>query len=211
MGALQQILAAYGATASVAQGWNPADKHADISISGTGDVVASRSTASAGNWRGIRGVTQLGGTNTKRYFEIGITTYADNNIICGVATTGSILTGLGAGLYGVNNWSTTTRFVNNGGGFGSMTFTAHPWTASERIMVAYDSSTGNLWFGLENEWDTGDPATGSSPTVTLAANTVLCPGAWLYSDGASVPAVQYYGAAGSNSWSPPAGFSLWEA
>lgn len=215
MGSSQQaLIASSGAAAAAAQGWNPADKHADISVSGAGDVIATRSTASAGNWRGIRGVTQRGATNTKRYFEIPISVYADNNIIAGVATTTSILTGLGTGLYGINNWSTTTRWVNDGGGFGAMSLTAHPWaTVGERIMIAVDFRAGgvDIWAGLENEWDTGDPATGSSPIATLAAGTILCPGAWLYSDGATVPAVEYCGATGTNSWAAPAGFLLWEA
>lgn len=195
-----------------AAGWNPADVHSDITLSGTDNVIATRTVAAgAGNWRGVRGATQRGASNTKRYLEIGINTYADNYVVAGVATLASALTGLGAGLYGVNNWSSQTRFVNNGGGFGGMTLTASPWLAGERVMVAYDSATGNLWFGLENEWDTGDPGTGASPLVTLTANTVLCPAAWLHSDGASAPVVQYYGATGTNSWSPPSGFSMWEA
>jgi hypothetical protein len=197
-----------------AAGWNPADVHSDITLSGTNNVRATRTTSGAGNWRGVRGATQRGASTTKRYFEVPIVAYADNNIIAGVATTGSILTGLGAGLYGVNNWSSTTRWVNNGGGFGSMTLTAHPWaTVGERVMIAVDFRAGgvDIWAGLESEWDTGDPATGSSPLATLAAGTILCPGVWLYSDGASVPAVDYCGATGTNSWSPPSGFSMWEA
>jgi hypothetical protein len=200
--------------AAAVQGWNPSDKHADITLSGTNNVIATRATSGSGNWRGVRGVTQRGSTTTKRYFEIGINVYADNNIIAGVATLASVLTGLGAGLYGVNNWSGTTRWVNNGGGFGSMSLTAHPWaTVGERIMIAVDFRAGgvDIWAGLENEWDTGDPAAGTSPLATLAAGTILCPGAWLYSDGASVPAVQYYGAPGTNLWTPPTGFTLWEA
>jgi hypothetical protein len=200
-----------GSEASGTGGWNPSDKHADITLSGTNNVIATRSTSGAGNWRGVRANTQRGSGSVKRYFEIGCSVYADNYIVGGVATTTSVLTGLGAGLYGINNWSNTTRFVNEGGGFGGMTFTGHPWVVNERIMVAYDPNTGDLWFGLQNEWDQGDPATGASPTLTLAANTVLCPGAWMYSDGAAVPAVQYYGDVGTNLYTVPSGFEMWEA
>lgn len=42
-------------------------------------------------------------------------------------------------------------------------------TTGDVLMTAYDPATGNIWYGKNGSWLTGDPATGSTPTFTLTA------------------------------------------
>ena len=49
-------------------------------------------------------------------------------------------------------------------------------TTGQIGMVAYDPTTGNLWFGAQNVWfGSGNPATGANPSYTLTAGTVVVP------------------------------------
>jgi len=60
--------------------------------------------------------------------------------------------------------------------------------AGDIFQVAYDGTTGYLWFGKNNTWynstggTTGDPSTGANPTMTLTAGTEVFPCAICYAN-----------------------------
>jgi len=58
------------------------------------------------------------------------------------------------------------------GGSDSYAFT---YTTNDVVMVAYDFSSGKVWFGKNGTWNTGDPAAGTSPAFTVSGPTVLLP------------------------------------
>ena len=47
------------------------------------------------------------------------------------------------------------------------------WTANNDVcQIAFDPANGKTWFGINNTWnDSGDPANGSNPSLTLAEGT----------------------------------------
>ena len=57
-----------------------------------------------------------------------------------------------------NNGSYSSSF--GGGG----TFGYSSWTTNDVIGVAIDFDSGKIWYAKNNTWQSGDPATGNSPT-----------------------------------------------
>jgi hypothetical protein len=45
---------------------------------------------------------------------------------------------------------------------------SYSFTTGDRIGIAFDPATGKVWFRKNGTWISGDPATGTSPTMTLA-------------------------------------------
>ena len=63
---------------------------------------------------------------------------------------------------------------------GSALFTGKTaWTTTDTFQIAIDINNGKLWFGVNDSWydsggtTTGDPAAGTNPTVTFAAETPM--------------------------------------
>jgi hypothetical protein len=78
------------------------------------------------------------------------------------------------------------------------------YTAGDRIMVAFDSATGEVWFGKNGTWN-GDPAAGTGEATTLsatAADSYHRLGATLRRSGDKVT-----GVFSSFTYPPPTGFS----
>jgi len=67
-----------------------------------------------------------------------------------------------------NDWTGTSRGTYVGGNI---------------LQIAYDSSTGKLWFGIQNSWiNGGDPADGSDPDFTTSTTPTFLPYVAIYSD-----------------------------
>lgn len=79
--------------------------------------------------------------------------------------------------------------------------------AGDILQVAYDGSTGNLWFGKNNTWynstggTTGNPSTGANPTITLTAGTEVFPCGICYAN-----AMKFTFGQRPFSYTPPTGF-----
>ena len=66
-----------------------------------------------------------------------------------------------------NNGSYSSSF--GGGG----TFGYSSWTTNDVIGVAIDFDSGKIWYAKNNSWQSGDPATGNSPTNTFTTGKTL--------------------------------------
>jgi hypothetical protein len=69
-------------------------------------------------------------------------------------------------------------------------------------MVAYDFSSGKVWFGKNGTWNTGDPSAGTNPAYTVSGQTVLLP---FFNGESSGTAIVNFGQR-PFSYTPPSGF-----
>jgi hypothetical protein len=49
------------------------------------------------------------------------------------------------------------------------------YTTNDIVMVAFDASSGKIWFGKNGTWNSGDPAAGTSPAFTASGYSYLTP------------------------------------
>jgi hypothetical protein len=130
------------------------------------------SPANAGAWRRIGGSMQLP-TTGKFYFEYicdSFSTFATFSIgvFSGNIDTGNNVIGTSATEWGYNGQSGYA--TNNNSNISSGFTTA---TTGDVLQLAYDASTGSLWFGKNNTWQgasSPNPSTGTSPTYTGVYN-----------------------------------------
>jgi len=130
------------------------------------------SPANAGAWRRIGGSMQLP-TTGKFYFEYtcdSFSTFATFSIgvFSGNIDTGNNVIGTSATEWGYNGQS---GYASNNSSNISSGFTTA--TTGDVLQLAYDASTGSLWFGKNNTWQgasSPNPSTGTSPTYTGVYN-----------------------------------------
>ena len=68
------------------------------------------------------------------------------------------------------NTGTTTNLRANSLGVNSNIGSSYTVVTGAFMQIAFDSSNGKVWFGKNNTWyNSGDPANGTNPTVTLTA------------------------------------------
>ena len=68
------------------------------------------------------------------------------------------------------NTGTTTNLRANSLGVNSNIGSAYAVSTGAFMQIAFDSATQKVWFGKDNTWyNSGDPANGTNPTVTLTA------------------------------------------
>ena len=150
---------------------NPADHHANITLT-NGNLVVTESDGSSGaTVSGRATAAGLGGRNY--YWEVKIDTMDGGDILSGVATAAAGLSsGIGADGSG---WGYSARdgHIRNGGSSLGQYATAN---AGAVIIHAWRRSEGRLWIGkLGSGWfGGGDPAANTSPTVT-GVSTVAVP------------------------------------
>jgi hypothetical protein len=185
--------------------WNSADKAANITLT-NGDLTAE--TSSSAGWGDSVRAT-LGRSSGKYYYEIYLETTSTANLHGGFAlASASNATYYGAAAqnsYSCYHFSSSIRVFFNGG------FTDYSTTASGTTYTmnfAVDFSTNSLWVGVNGDWaGTGDPATGTSATKTIAAGTYY-PGACFYISGQYAT---FRGLASSMAYTIPSGFSAWDS
>lgn len=156
-------------------------------------------------------------TNKKIYFECLLTTFAGSgyNQRFGIS---SSLTAMDAGkcAYMDWGWDPTTGKVCYTDASKGRVYTTVAASAGQVGQIALDPSTGKVWFGVNNSWfGGGDPATGTSPTVTLAAGLEYFPLLGGYGSGISEvnfgqggqAGLTYDSASGGRfKYTPPTGF-----
>lgn len=181
--------------------WNPADKHADISLSGL-NYVATRATGTS-SYRSVRATFGKNYTDNG-YFEVYISAMEVGGFqILGVATSLATLSNYvgsdanGWGYYGAEGG----KKANNG------VLTAYGANFAQGDVIGVAFKNGKLWFAKNNTWY-GDPAAETGEAFSGITGTVF-PIVSLYD--AAVPVDSVGGRFGSAffSYSPPNGFSAW--
>jgi hypothetical protein len=196
----------YGTASSVT--WNPSDKSARVTLSGA-NLIARKTSGTTSTWDMARAT--LGRSSGKHYFEIRCvrTSGADSNIIVGIANSSAALD-TAAGFPG-GNTNGYGIYVLNGNKYYNATPTAYSsaWDADTVIGVAVDFTGGKVWMANENTWGGGgDPAAGTGEAFSGISGTFF--------PAASMLNVNVYECTGrfsaaSFTYSPPSGFSAWQA
>lgn len=124
---------------------------------------------------------------------------------------GSVNIGYTAGNYGLNRSGgsgLTPGYYNNAVVTGNGAVT---WTAGDVIMMAFDTSTGNLWWGKNGTWFQGNPATATSPCGTALTSTLYAPAFGNYSGGVAGGTEQVTARVtlASLTYAPPTGYSTY--
>jgi hypothetical protein len=175
-------------------------------------------TISGGNLNSSVGATQgyMVGTigipaTGKYYFEVNPGTASGAQSSIGIQVQSSPP----SSIFGANNYTlylgygsgTANLYINNNGTSSSAN-TVTP-SATETLSVAYDAATRKLWLGYNNAWKnssgatdaSANPATGTNPTITVAAGLSLVPCHHVYSNTSSANFGQRPFA-----YTPPSGF-----
>lgn len=164
--------------------WDSATATA-VTLSG-GDLVATNTGTTSAN-QGAHVASSAGKSSGKHYFEFTATTWtAGNNVSCGVGTTASSYSNIGANattggvIYRSGNmWANGTGHV----GWGTI-------ASNDIIGVAVDIDNGSIWFkrvggGTVTNWN-------NSGTANPATNT----GGWSIPAGTYVPFCTFGGTSG---------------
>lgn len=141
--------------------WNPSDKSAEISILTPTSIMKNVSTTTFVSCR-----TDKFNNAGKWYYEFTAsnTQFTNRGGAIGLATSGVSLGSNGL-LNSPTSWvyrsmSNEGRLYNNGA------FSVVSAISTGTAMVAWDADAGNIWFGLNNSWFSGDPAAGTTPSYT---------------------------------------------
>jgi hypothetical protein len=106
----------------------------------------------------------------------------------------------------------TASLWASGGAYKAATNVTIPmgqWAASDVLQLAFDATTGNLWFGRNGTFS-GAPATGGSPAVTgISTGVTYYPAATCWSSNATHQVVLDILGVTNNNYSPPSGFTLY--
>lgn len=178
--------------------WNPADKGANIVLSG-GDLIVGR-TGSDG-WQSVRAT--IARSSGKHYFEGLVGAASGLGWQLGLASATATLadfTGSSTGFGYNGNGNTYTNGFATGRGV--------TYGPNDVISCAYDAGTGAIWFAKNGVWITGDPATGTSAAYTAGAGSVLFPTAAIYDGAAGNTWIGRFNIA-DFTYAPPSGFSAW--
>jgi SPRY domain len=186
--------------------WNPADKGADIVLSGGNLSV----TGSGGVTNAVRAT--LARSTGKFFFEFTLTNPGSSSgaAVIGFANAAASI----AAQIGTSDAS--AGLVSEGavafGATGSASFTianaiSQTWVAGDVVQVAIDLTAGKIWFGRNGTYLTGSPSAGTLPAVTFASGLVLFP-AFASSSTTLGTGTANFGATPFSSI-PPAGFRPW--
>lgn len=186
---------------SASAGWNPSDAASGFTFSN----VNRKAKSNDATQRSVRGVTAR--SSGKRYLEflmtVGLT--GSNTHFFGFANASFNLNNeLGSDTNGLSIANRGFLYFN--GYTGNRQGPPYPLAASVACAAAIDFATGNVWFAVDNVWAFGgDPAAGSSPSITGATGT-LYPAATHLFNGAETT---LYDGSADFAYSPPSGFSAW--
>lgn len=192
----------------VSSTWNASDASSSGFTLSNGNLTIQ---ATAGGWRSARGTT--GHSSGKVYVELAVSTISDgSNVMLGLADGVSFNTG---SYPGSSNYSVSVQ--PSQGGYNSTGFTLHyginaQAAAGDVWALAVDFAAGNAWMAVNNVWAaSGNPATGSLPTITfvLATTGALFPVIGL--NGASSGIWTLQPIATAQKYTPPSGFGAWDS
>lgn len=151
--------------------WNPSDKNAGVTLSGSNYIAGS-----TGGWINARGV---GWRDAGKYFlEVRMTGNIDQMV--GLARMDHSLAqyfaqsngraigvwGNGGALFKSTHFTTVNAFTTGGSSL----------SVGDYLQFAVDFDNGKIWVGLNGTYPgSGNPATGANESYTFDANMALCP------------------------------------
>ena len=137
-----------------------------------------------------------------------------------VTSSGNQMIGLADATFNATNQYLGSNGVSVGVQFAGAHYTTSGFTSlspgattpaqNDVWAIAIDFDAGKVWIAGNNGWISGNPATGASPFITIAApalGVALFPGMTFYGTGNGVWTLQ--STAASQKYAPPAGFSAW--
>ena len=138
-----------------------------LATSGTSITLSNGNlyaTYAAAGWATAESTMAMNASG-KYYFEF-TKTDTSSQMVGIMPFTGSTTSFVGNDANGYGYFSANGYLYNNAGG--SITFGA-TWTNGDVIGIAFDASTGKLWFSKNNTWQaSGDPSAGTSPAATAS-------------------------------------------
>lgn len=176
--------------------WDPANKHAQITLSG-GNKIATSANVGGGDWESVRGTQPLG---ANIYFELAYGN-AGNTVFGGIIDSaqnlaGDEFAGKSANSFG---WLGVNGFIYKGG-VQIGTVSAH---ASGDILGFAINASGRLFIAKNNVWqNSGDPVAGTGYVATLAAT--IYPGCSMLN---SPGAFSLRAATADQAYAPPTGYT----
>jgi hypothetical protein len=196
-------LSYYGLPAATTSGWSPWNKSLAISLSNS-NRTANYAAGASGNMC-VRGINAIPYTSNG-YFEVRIDGTGTEYLI-GIVTESVIA----AGAPGFGGADSCSYYAMNGAKYrnGAGAGYGATFTTGDIIGVAYKN--GKIWVSKNNAWQSGDPATDTSPMYSGIVGD--------YSAGLIYPAASLSGSTyqvtgrfktADFSYSPPSGFSAWE-
>lgn len=182
--------------------WNPSDKSADLTLSGS-NLVATRNT---GSWA-YRAARATDGKDytSDGYFEIAITAMDTGGFITlGIATSSASLSGyVGSDAYGWGYYG-----AEGGKKLNSGVLTTYGSNFAQGDVIGVAFKNGKVWFAKNNTWN-GAPASDTGEAFSGITGT-LFPMVSLYDAVAPVDVITARFRASAFSYSPPSGFSAWD-
>jgi hypothetical protein len=106
-----------------------------------------------------------------------------------------------------NSGSTSTSTVTGYSGTTSVGFANSLSTPTPTLMLAWDRGAGKIWFGFDGTWISGNPASGTSPSISGLPNTLTLYPYITTPSSASAPNV--IGFVPSSPLYLPSGFNVW--
>jgi hypothetical protein len=182
-----------GGAALPAVTWSPTDKDAEASLSNGNLTVAQVGGDGIAQGRATRGAS-----SGKVYWEIVVVAGGGETRIS-FADSSAPFTGL---------WDATAHgggYIHNSAGtrYNSADNFTYATVADGNVVgVALDASNKKIWFAVQNVWQNGDPAAGTSGLNISAISTPILPAYGLVS-GTSTAHFD----SGSFTYTPPSGFS----
>lgn len=191
----------FALASSPAVTWNPSDKSADLTLSGS-NLIATRNTGTYA-YRAVRATVGKDYTGNG-YFEVVITAMETGGyIVVGIGTSSATLSNKVG--YDANGWG--YYGAEGGKKYTSNVATAYGTSFAQGDVIGVAFKNGKVWFAKNNTWN-GAPASDTGEAFSGITGTVF-PMASLYDATAPVDAVTGRFKTTAFSYSPPSGFSPW--
>lgn len=187
--------------ASTPNTWNPSDKSAAITLSGSNLIATGGSVSD----QGVRGTE--GRASGKKYFELKYTTHAGGNAQLGLSpSTHAIGTAPSAGVCAAVTRSSGELVIS-----GATVATLGAYVAGDVVCIAIDFGADLIWARINNgQWNasgTADPATGTGGKSTAALAATLFPHAYYFNGNGNVTTGNF--GASAFAYTMPSGFATW--
>lgn len=207
---IQALLMRNAAAAATPVTWNPLDKHANITLSGSDNRIATKVTDDVS--RTVRAT--VGRVHTDEgYFEIFSGSENGNDYLFGAnfRLYGLSTTSLLVANYCGSNTSSWGFYEDDGKKYTNGVATAYGSAPPHASVVGVAFKNGKLWFAVNNTWQGGgNPAAGTGEAFSGITGTVY-PTCSLY---LGTVAQRHVCGIRSNAaqctYTPPTGFSYWE-
>jgi hypothetical protein len=205
MGAIQQLLAAYGGTGAPA--WDSATVSSPQSLS-VSNKRLTQAISNAAISKTVRASRPI--ASGKWYWEI---------LVGDIVPLGGDSSGVGivpsTFPFATNGLSTNAGDASlwtSGKAYKSTSNVSTPtaaWVATDVILIAFDAGVGDVWFGRNGTF-VGNPAAGTTPSVTgMTTGVAYYPAATCWTSNATHQVVLDIQGNSNLTYSPPSGFTAY--